>query len=351
MNNINNSRSDFIDLARGIGIFLVVWGHTMIVRSAYLYSFHLPLFFLISGYLYKKVPFPVFLQNKINRILIPYIFFFLISWLFFLTLILTGFDNASLSRHIRNLPYVFVGIEKDGGNGPIWFLACLFSMAILYSLMDNYIRNRYRFNIIILILTFSGILCLKFNIHLPYRTEIACMSVLFYHIGHWAKKMDLFRSFFKKKWMKWGVIVLLIVIHIVAYTVNIKISGIHNINLIANITGNFYLFYLGALCAIFYVLILSSEIPRINIINYLGQNSLVIMAVHVLILHIFYNKLYYYFSQMNISPFILSLSSVVITLFICLPIISISKKYLPGLTGYKSLLIFNRQDYAYKVSK
>lgn len=46
-------RKKGFDVARGIGIFLIVWSHTMSdgepLRS-FLFSFHVPLFFLISGY-------------------------------------------------------------------------------------------------------------------------------------------------------------------------------------------------------------------------------------------------------------------------------------------------------------
>jgi acyltransferase len=148
-----DQRLDFIDFTKGLGIFMIVWGHCMIVRSGYLYSFHLPLFFLISGYLYKKAPFPIFLINKINRILIPFIFFFVVSWIVFFILISVGFDTGSLAHHIKLFPYVIAGIEKDGGNGPIWFLACLFSLVLIYSFLDNYINNQYLFNLVILALT------------------------------------------------------------------------------------------------------------------------------------------------------------------------------------------------------
>ena len=49
-------RKKGFDVARGIGIFLIVWSHTMSdgepLRS-FLFSFHVPLFFLISGYFFE----------------------------------------------------------------------------------------------------------------------------------------------------------------------------------------------------------------------------------------------------------------------------------------------------------
>ena len=52
----DTKRIDFIDVAKGIAIFLVVYGHTYDGRNLHLfiYSFHMPLFFFISGLLFKE---------------------------------------------------------------------------------------------------------------------------------------------------------------------------------------------------------------------------------------------------------------------------------------------------------
>ena len=49
-------RIEWIDIAKGIGIILVVIGHIsqIEVLNDIIYSFHMPLFFIISGYLYKR---------------------------------------------------------------------------------------------------------------------------------------------------------------------------------------------------------------------------------------------------------------------------------------------------------
>lgn len=59
-----DNRNLFIDALRGISIFLVLWGHSIQYFSAgeinyfnnfvfrFIYSFHMPLFFLISGYVF-----------------------------------------------------------------------------------------------------------------------------------------------------------------------------------------------------------------------------------------------------------------------------------------------------------
>ncbi|MBF1069294.1 MAG: acyltransferase family protein, partial [Prevotellaceae bacterium] len=55
-------RIEALDIAKGIGIILVIIGH---MSSSYLrdwiYSFHMPLFFIISGICFKTEKYPSFL--------------------------------------------------------------------------------------------------------------------------------------------------------------------------------------------------------------------------------------------------------------------------------------------------
>lgn len=75
-----NGRKYWIDYAKVFGIFLVVLGHfTPCYRDDYsaqlLYSFHLPLFFIISGYLYKTSDSTTRkqLMGIIQRLIVPYV--------------------------------------------------------------------------------------------------------------------------------------------------------------------------------------------------------------------------------------------------------------------------------------
>ncbi|MBQ8345321.1 MAG: acyltransferase family protein, partial [Clostridia bacterium] len=50
-----NGRISWIDIAKGIAILLVLLGHTICPTwmSVYIYSFHMPLLFVLSGYTLK----------------------------------------------------------------------------------------------------------------------------------------------------------------------------------------------------------------------------------------------------------------------------------------------------------
>ena len=75
-------RLKWIDLSKGIGMMLVVIGHTGIYHSFpffynWIYSFHMPLFYFISGFLYNSNKYSNnvkrFLQHRWKSLGIPYI--------------------------------------------------------------------------------------------------------------------------------------------------------------------------------------------------------------------------------------------------------------------------------------
>ena len=78
---MTKQRLEYIDIIKGIGIFLVVLGHVTTNQNAYhfIYAFHMPLFFIIEGmFLHDK---PGFIRKQAKSLLLPYISFGLLSYL------------------------------------------------------------------------------------------------------------------------------------------------------------------------------------------------------------------------------------------------------------------------------
>ena len=73
------SRLEFVDIAKGIGIMIVCFGHSGAedVVISWIGGFIVPLFFILSGYMYKDKGIPVGkdLYNKGKKLLKPYLFF------------------------------------------------------------------------------------------------------------------------------------------------------------------------------------------------------------------------------------------------------------------------------------
>lgn len=112
-------RMEHVDIIRGLGMLSIVFVHTCLVLAypkltTYLQSFHLFLFFFVSGYLLKKERLTESLGRVTLRyvkyLLIPYAFFSAINW------ILNASMGATQEQLIRNL------VMANLTFGAIWFL-------------------------------------------------------------------------------------------------------------------------------------------------------------------------------------------------------------------------------------
>ena len=110
---LRSNRIEWIDLCKAIGIFLVVFTHrdTTVVSSVYIFGFHMPLFFFLSGVVfnYEKYTIKSFSKSRFNGLIISYIFFYLITYVYWLF----------IERNVRQLDVTWwrtVALEHKCGN-------------------------------------------------------------------------------------------------------------------------------------------------------------------------------------------------------------------------------------------
>ena len=122
-------RIEFIDNSRSIALFLVVFTHLYAVDSntrLYVYAFHMPFFFLISGMLHKEAEFGSLLEKMSKRMLIPFLFFLSCGYFFFVI------SSHSLSTNIISQSIKGIVFGKSiKANDILWFLLVLFNVRII----------------------------------------------------------------------------------------------------------------------------------------------------------------------------------------------------------------------------
>lgn len=129
---VGKKRRIDLDILKIIGIILVLIGHSYSPWPIenLIYSFHMPLFFFISGYFYTYKGFLATSSNKLKTLLLPY---FLISLLLITISIFFSLENHSTED-------IFIALitgqnEKLFWNSPLWFLPTLFSLVLTYSIL------------------------------------------------------------------------------------------------------------------------------------------------------------------------------------------------------------------------
>jgi fucose 4-O-acetylase-like acetyltransferase len=133
-------RKTWVDIARGIGIFLVVFAHALrgLFRSgilpetpllemidAFIYTFHMPLFFFLSGLFVQSVykgTIRKFLRGKVGRLLYPYFLWATLSTL--LSWLASSFVNSPVSYR------TFLEIPYDPPT-QFWFIYTLFFISVI----------------------------------------------------------------------------------------------------------------------------------------------------------------------------------------------------------------------------
>ena len=127
-------RIEWIDTAKGIGIILVIIGHIIPFNNPVcklIFSFHMPLFFFLSGITYNEkryTSFKLLLKNKARTLIVPFIITALIT--IAVNIIIPSWRVNVTWKNIAELLLLW---DLHGlNNGPIWFLGCLFSVHILH---------------------------------------------------------------------------------------------------------------------------------------------------------------------------------------------------------------------------
>ena len=145
------NRNIAIDIAKGIGIILVVWGHVIQVSAGegnfdywgnsifeIIYSFHMPLFIFLSGftasYSLNKRSHTITIKNRFTTLMIPFL-----SWGFIMYFI-KFIGNVILNERLDStlLEFMIATMLNPGlGLWFFWVLFFLYLIIILAKKLEN----------------------------------------------------------------------------------------------------------------------------------------------------------------------------------------------------------------------
>lgn len=271
-------RNRIIDIAKGIAIFLVIFGHITHVPEIrqYIWSFHIPLFFFISGVLIKTNKcqnFTRYLGKKSIQLLIPYLIFYIVTFLYWLILEKNtrGAELAWWSQ-IIGLFYGTYNLQYMYFNGALWFIPCLFSMEILYWFIAKITRWRIRIALLI-ILCLTGIYASPYLSWLPFGINAAMIGLVFLGIGNMLGPQIL-----NGQWhSRWGNITKLSVFGILLF-IQWALHDFAGADL-ASLKFNHPFMYIPiAIIGIALCMVISSFINKNTALEWLGKSSLVLFA-------------------------------------------------------------------------
>jgi polysaccharide biosynthesis protein PslL len=288
-----SKRINYIDVARGIGILLVVMGHNDFAAISpflhkLIYSFHMPLFFFLSGYfLNTTIGFWNFVVKRFNSLLKPYYFTIFLIYFFSISFEKMSFATA-ITRTVKSL--YAAGHYIDWVQ--LWFLPHLFVVSLyayLFYQVAGRIRNRWIRWLILLLTLFVASLYLRsfypFEIAvfgkgytlfgLPFSLDLVLLSGFFFILGSEVRQMKtegLFSNIFFM--LATGAALVLMTVFLAP-----------QIDLNTRMYDSFLVSTVEAVTGILFIMSLSRQIDlhtswASTLFQYLGRISLIILIFH-----------------------------------------------------------------------
>lgn len=305
---INKNRIEWIDIAKGIGIILVIVAHAeipykssfnneVLFQRFFVYSFHMPLFFFLSGLCFKvnnNISFKTFLQKKAKGLMIPYLTFSII-WIIFESTVAI-YQNQFTFHFIKNEIVTYLLQVRYHA---IWFLPCMFVLEIVFYVMVRLIDEKWFLIFPTILLLLLGIMYRKYiDKNLPWNIDIIPMALPFFLVGYLLK--DKLLKVKIKAWTSIALFMVFALLNQVTNYYNCKCFGEHFVDMYANSYCNYILFYISAFFGIASICALSCSIEntRHNSLSYIGKNTLVYFGIHQIIF-VVTTKIIYHFGLSN----------------------------------------------------
>ena len=198
--NSTNTRDLSLDLMKGIAIIAVIVGHLTTFGRQFIFSFHMPLFFIIAGYLYRRKNIKTVLKQDFSRLIIPYIAtaVFIIIFYLIVNKITGKFDYSywvkaalwgSGSRHHKSPIY-----GDYPCIGAIWFLLALFWCKFLFTVFEIYIKNKYILTLFCITLSLIAQIIDNKVISLPLAILPGTSALVFYVTGFMLRQYSFFSN-------------------------------------------------------------------------------------------------------------------------------------------------------------
>ena len=261
------TRLDYIDIAKGIGMILVYVGHCKIQGSSplfqWIYSFHMPLFFFLSGLLFKRKKFRIVIINKTLGLIVPYVLFSVINYFLYT---ISGTSEISI-----------VGVILYGwGLNPMWFIPILFVIEMFHTSWVCQRRLWLRCATLLLMVTLF-ILKIKTNFFAPYAASEIPWFYLCFLTGYFSKTIieDWIHKMSNFYFAFFVIQILLLFGLVLPYNDNYRCQD-------NDVLSYVYRYALGILGTLI-VLLVSQKLAHYKksfLFRFIGRNTIVLLCTH-----------------------------------------------------------------------
>lgn len=316
-----NNRFEWIDWMKALGIYLVVLGHFYSFGEKFIYVFHIPLFFLISGFLSRKEDDKRQFWRKLwYNLAIPMLIMAVVNFVYACIVQLWNgtFDWLTFYWFVRNIAFGMVA-----GFDSLWFVYSLLLLKIIFQycsslklfyaltgvmLMLAYVYNR---------LDFSDF---PFFLNQPNAIIDVFTAFPFFALGVYVRDCKAFLN----GWNHKAGIILTSMVGVLIVSACWYYNGIVGLHACCY-GGNLFLFLLGGVFGSLMVFAISKLLGKpLQIVAVISRGTIIILGLHKLLI----NLVWIFFPA---SCFDVVFAAIIVILFV--PIIIFTEKYFPLMAG------------------
>ena len=281
-----HNRIKYLDITKFIGIFCIYLGHFgSYAGNAYnfVFSFHVPLFFFVSGFsenLSKDIPFGKYIIKNIKSILLPFYIFATLS------LMVVTIESNTHTLIGPNLIEILKGcIRNQYFAVGLWFLTCLFVIKNVFYFLRKTVKFRWLTLLLCIALyCFAELLINPRPIvtpHMIYNIDSACYYIIFYALGYYGfepiqRLLDWENPINKKISIGIGAILF-------GYASMLFFEKDFLARLCTNTVMDLLYPVLRAILVILLIFIVSKELEKVELFSSLGKNTLFLCGSEQLI--------------------------------------------------------------------
>lgn len=271
---------------KGIAIIAVVFGHFAPESRHFVYSFHMPLFFIVAGFCFKDRQVKTMIKSDFRRLILPFLIVsFILLVLGDIYAVIIKKETLVYATKIRVVRTIFttglsmwihpVSSLYSNSGLMIWFLLALFWCRNIYNCLIKIFRLKWLIPVSFL-MSAAAIYVDNNVIDLPFAILPGIGALFFFTLGVWIKKYkDIYQT-------QIGIISFVCIAIWILYLFNEEYPNL-------SMNENKYYIYpldifiaLGGVSIVYYFCrFFLSTLPFVeNILTFIGMNTMFILCVH-----------------------------------------------------------------------
>lgn len=315
------TRLEWIDWMKALGIYLVVLGHFYFVGDKFIYVFHVPLFFLISGFLCKKeCDRRVFWKKLWYNLIVPMLIIATLNFTFHCIrqILQKSFNPIEIYWFVRN-----VAFGMASGYDSLWFVYTLIVLKIIFQYS---VSNKlfYSFTLVMLALAYifnnfdhSGS---PFFLNEPNSVVDVLTASPFFALGVYVRDY----RFLLNEWNQKIILGLIVVFGFILVSFCWSYNGIVGLYR-CDYGGNMLLFLLGGISGSIMIFAVSKLLGHVSaFVAVISRGTIIILGFH---------KLFIYRIGLFFPPSYLDVVFAALIVFLFVPIIIMAERYFPLMAG------------------